>query len=235
MTIGAPKIRSLGDAGILLQWDDAPSEHLLQKILSLKNGLKNHFNCEALHTYNELLIKKSPYSISESELQELINTIIVAAVIARTLFTIPVCYDVCFGEDIETLAHSKNLSTTQIINLHTAPEYLIYFIGFLPGFLYLNGLNEQLITPRKASPKLNVPSGSVAIGGSQTGVYPQESPGGWHIIGRTPLLFFDVKQEEPSPFKAGDKLRFKSVSIAEYGDIQERVETGNYNFETIAL
>lgn len=130
------------------------------------------------------------------------------------LHIIPVCYN---GEDLEQLAHAKNLTAQQVIELHTAVEYTIYMIGFLPGFPYLGGLDERLHLPRREVPRRSVHKGSVGIGGSQTGIYPIESPGGWHIIGQTPIDIFSATSiDTPFLFQAGDRIQFTEITQDEF-------------------
>ena len=130
------------------------------------------------------------------------------------LHVIPVFYN---GEDLEQLAHAKNITIQQVIELHTSVEYTIYMIGFLPGFPYLGGLDERLHLPRREVPRKSVPKGSVGIGGSQTGIYPIESPGGWHLIGQTPIdIFSPTSLDDPFLFQAGDRIQFTEITQDEY-------------------
>jgi len=131
--------------------------------------------------------------------------------------TLPVLYQ---GPDLGFVAEHHRLSVEEVIALHSTPEYLVYMIGFAPGFPYLGGLPEQLATPRLEKPRLSVPRGSVGIGGSQTGVYSVESPGGWRLIGRTPVSLYDPKGQPPALLEAGDRLRFRPVSAAEYAELE---------------
>ena len=124
------------------------------------------------------------------------------------LVTIPVVYD---GPDLAFVADHAKVSVEEVIDLHSRPEYLVYMIGFAPGFPYLGGLPEKLATPRLEKPRLSVPAGSVGIGGAQTGVYPLESPGGWRLIGRTSAALYDPKRDPPSLLAAGDRVRFRPV------------------------
>ena len=135
---------------------------------------------------------------------------------------IPVCYDMDFGMDLKELCDNLSLTVDDIIKLHLQAEYLIFFIGFLPGFMYLGGLNELLISPRKAMPRQRVPTGSVGIGNNQTGIYPMESPGGWNIIGRCPLRLFDPRMKNPCKYSSGDIIRFVEIDREEYEDIYNR-------------
>ena len=135
---------------------------------------------------------------------------------SATPITIPVCYGELYGPDIEEVADVNSLSIQDVISLHTQAVYTVYMIGFVPGFAYMGGMNEQLATPRKATPRQTIPAGSVGIAGKQTGIYPLETPGGWQIIGRTPLKLFDATHAQPALLKAGDKVIFKSIPLQEF-------------------
>lgn len=132
------------------------------------------------------------------------------------LVEIPVCYGGDLGPDLEELASMHELSPPDVISLHSSAEYLVYMIGFMPGFAYLGGLPPELATPRRSSPRTNVPAGAVGIGGQQTGIYPLESPGGWNLIGRTPIAMFDIRRDEPALLASGDRVRFCQMSRREY-------------------
>ena len=130
---------------------------------------------------------------------------------------VPVCYeDPEFAADIGLVAGHAGLSSEEIIARHSGASYQVSCVGFTPGFPYLSGLPVELATPRRASPRKEIPAGAVAIGGSQTGIYPRKSPGGWNIIGRTPLRLFDVERDPPSLFQAGDRVRFRKISRDEF-------------------
>jgi inhibitor of KinA len=146
----------------------------------------------------------------------------------KEIIVIPTCYD---GEDIEIVARTHGLSIEDVISLHSSVDYLVYMIGFLPGFPYLKGLPATLSTPRLANPRLKVPRGAVGIGGDQTGVYPLESPGGWNLIGRTPVPLFDPERQNPFLLKAGDYLRFTPISAEEYQEIENLVKEKQYKVE----
>lgn len=129
---------------------------------------------------------------------------------------VPVCYDPHFGWDIEAVARHTGLSSSEVVLRHAAGEYRVQCVGFLPGFPYLTGLPPKLSTPRRAIPRTEVPAGSVAIGGAQTGIYPVGSPGGWNVIGRTPMTLFDPAANPPARFCAGDRVRFVAITRAEF-------------------
>jgi KipI family sensor histidine kinase inhibitor len=129
---------------------------------------------------------------------------------------IPVCYDPEFGLDLDHVASQAKLTPTKVVDLHSGPEYRVSCIGFVPGFPFLAGLPEELATPRRATPRKEIPAGSVAIGGAQTGIYPLRSPGGWNLIGRTPLRLFDPEKTPPVFLRAGDRVRFRVITREEF-------------------
>jgi inhibitor of KinA len=133
---------------------------------------------------------------------------------------VPVCYDDReFAPDLDLVAQHAGLSSTEVIARHSAAAYRVTCVGFTPGFPYLTGLPAELATPRRASPRKEIPAGAVAIGGTQTGIYPRKSPGGWNIIGRTPLRLFDVERDPPAIFHAGDRVRFRRISRDEFEEM----------------
>lgn len=129
---------------------------------------------------------------------------------------IPVCYGGEFGPDLEEVARYHGLTRDEVIQIHSRGVYTVYMIGFAPGFPFLGGLSERIATPRRATPRMVIPAGSVGIAGRQTGVYPLETPGGWQLIGRTPIALFRPERTPPSLLKAGDTVRFRPISRAEY-------------------
>jgi inhibitor of KinA len=159
--------------------------------------------------YASVLISFDPLRTTHAELEQAVHA--AAAPAPETparLIEIPVCYGGEFGPDLDDVAAHNHLTPSQVIDLHSSAEYLVYFLGFSPGFPYLGGMPEQLATPRLPSPRKHVPAGSVAIGGPQTGIYPLASPGGWRIIGRTDLELFDPDRRPPTLLETGDRVRF---------------------------
>ncbi|WP_261302392.1 5-oxoprolinase subunit PxpB [Paenibacillus andongensis] len=138
------------------------------------------------------------------------------------IIEIPVCYDDDYGPDLADVAAYHRVSKEEIVRLHTSQIYPVYMIGFAPGFPYLGGLNVKLATPRKAVPRTRIPAGSVGIGGAQTGIYPFETPGGWNLIGRTPLALFHPESDSPSLLKVGDHVRFVSITAEQFQYEEER-------------
>ncbi len=136
----------------------------------------------------------------------------------RAIIKLPVYYD---GEDLELIAKITSLRSEELIDIHTSVIYRVYMIGFLPGFAYMGRLDERIALPRKDNPRTNVPAGSVGIAGFQTGIYPFASPGGWQLIGHTPIKIFDIGKKEPSLFKPGDKVRFVAIDKNEFEKLNE--------------
>lgn len=233
-----PKITPLGDRSILIDFGDKISDETLDKVLFYKQKLENEKfeqKVEVINTYNSLLISYM-FTIEDvysefSRLKDLLNEANIPKKTNYRIFHIPVCYDEEFSLDLEYISRQKNLSINRIIELHTAPIYQVYFIGFLPGFLYLGGLDSRLQISRKETPRRSVEKGSVGIGENQTGIYPKNSPGGWQILGRSPLQLFDKNEDPPCPFSAGDKIKFEAVSREDYDRIEQEVNEGNYQLK----
>lgn len=161
------------------------------------------------------------YQFVASMLQEMIDHLDCSTRKQVRTVQIPVCYGGEFGPDLEYVANSHQLLPEEVIEIHSTGKYLVYMIGFAPGFPFLGGLDERIATPRRSSPRLKIPVGSVGIAGMQTGVYPLETPGGWQLIGRTPLALFRPAENPPSFLRAGDIIRFSPISPAEYTAYKE--------------
>jgi inhibitor of KinA len=163
----------------------------------------------------------SPFSYIKQTLEELSNQTIENVNRTRRTVEIPVCYGEEYGPDLEHVASTNGLTEEQVIDLHQKGEYRVYMLGFSPGFPYIGGLDERLTTPRKKTPAANIPEGAVGIAGKQTGIYPNESPGGWQIIGRTALTLFNPDNEQPTLLQAGDRVRFRSITEQEFNELKE--------------
>ncbi len=158
----------------------------------------------------------SPYDRIVSAIQRAISDLSESEVPPARVVEIPVCYGGELGPDLEDVAGKHGLTPDDVVRIHAAGDYLVYMVGFMPGFAYLGGLSGELSTPRRASPRTAVPAGTVGIGGDQTGVYPLVSPGGWNLIGRTPVKIFDIARDEPTLLAAGDRVRFRPIGRAEF-------------------
>ena len=151
----------------------------------------------------------------------------------KNIWEIPVCYHEDYGIDLQEMSELKSISIDEIRTLHSTNYYTVFGVGFLPGFLYLGGLAKEIHLPRKNTPRMSVPKGAVAIGGRQTGIYPQKSPGGWHIIGSTPINMFDVNREFPCEIKPGDEVRFYAISKKSYQILENEQERGIYRLKSV--
>ncbi|MHB1146040.1 MAG: 5-oxoprolinase subunit PxpB [Lutibacter sp.] len=233
--------KSLGESAILIEWPQIISKEILNDIRDFvakiesensENILElNFIYCSLLIIYNSKNncfneIKNTLISLYDNELNVQVKS-------EKILWHIPVCYDEKFGIDLLYLSSEKKLVVEKIISLHCSVDYTVYGIGFLPGFLYLGGLSEKLYFPRRNSPRLKVPKGAIAIGGNQTGIYPQSSPGGWHIIGNTPISLFDVKKKSPCTITPGDEIRFIAITKEEYEVIKIAQKQGNYELKRV--
>lgn len=157
-----------------------------------------------------------PYEVIRGALDELLADLSAEDLPPQRLVEIPVCYGGDLGPDLDDVARLHDLMPDDVIGIHTSGNYLVYMIGFMPGFAYLGGLSERIATPRRKTPRTAVPAGTVGIGGSQTGVYPLVSPGGWNLIGRTPRAIFDIRRAEPTLLSTGDRVRFRAITFAEF-------------------
>ena len=136
------------------------------------------------------------------------------------------------GPDLEFVAEHNHMTPDEVIRLHTSEEYLIYMLGFIAGFPYLGGMNKKIATPRLKSPRVKIEGGSVGIAGEQTGIYPVASPGGWQLIGRTPVKLYDADREKPVLLEAGQYIKFRPVTEEEYKEIEEQAAAGTYSCVT---
>ena len=228
----------MGERSILIEFEPEISEKCLEKVIFYKSLLEKKYpkeKVEVINTYYSLLIYYSSHIEDVYDEVLAVKAVIDKANITKKthcqLFRIPVCYDPEFGVDLEYISNEKKLSFQEIITLHSTPVYTVYFIGFLPGFLYLGGLDKSLHISRRKAPRLSVPKGAVGIGEKQTGIYPKSSPGGWQIIGNSPLNFFDKNIDLPSKFLAGDKVKFYPVSREEHELILEEIRTGKFELK----
>lgn len=229
------KFSRYNECSILIEWPAVMDENMLKDILDYKKSIQNssvELVVEVINTFNSLLII---YDLTIDDVYGEISRLKSLKIKAETiedasskLWRIPVCYDADFGIDLEAFSKEKQLSKNEVIELHSSAIYTIFFIGFLPGFLYLGGLNKKLHFDRKSTPNLDIKKGSVGIGGNQTGIYPKNSPGGWHIIGKTPVDFFNAKRSPPCVFNAGDKLQFFAISKTKFLDLEQDIKNNKF-------
>jgi inhibitor of KinA len=222
------RIFSLGDCAVTVDFGNYIDEAINQKVISLfhflnENPLPGMIEAVPAYSsltvyYNAFLVKKINSFISAADfmkkkLENVLKKNVMADDIPSRNIEIPVYYN---GEDLVYVASEKNLSAEELIQIHCSKEYRVFMLGFLPGFPYMGQTDERIFVQRKKQPRLKVEAGSVAIAGSQTGIYPLTSPGGWQIIGRTPLKIFDISKDNPAVLRAGDKVKFYPIDKHEF-------------------
>lgn len=226
-----------GEQGLVVEFGDTINPIVNGKVHFLAELLQRELGSsllEVVPTYRSLLIYFNPLFITRAQLIDKISRALesscqtVADKENKQVVHIPVCYGGEFGEDLAFVAKHNNLTEQEVVAIHTSVPYLVYMLGFTPGFPYLGGMSEKIATPRLEKPRTKIPAGSVGIAGSQTGFYPIESPGGWQLIGRTPVKAFDQAAANPFLFAAGDYLKFEAISEAEYREIKKSVDAGGY-------
>ena len=241
------EIVPLGDSALIVrvreQFDDAPEETLnevLQTFQQLRSAAIPGV-IELAPAYTSVAVFFDPVAVSKAfasgtsdDVVDWMAGRVRAAVGRRTrdrrslvgrslprIVEIPICYDAEFALDLDRVAERTNLSAREVVDLHSTAEYRVACIGFVPGFPFLTGLTSKLATPRRDTPRKEIPSGSVGIGGAQTGIYPLRSPGGWNLIGRTPLKLFDPTKNPPVLLRAGDRVRFSAITREEFAAFAE--------------
>ncbi|MDR1940266.1 MAG: 5-oxoprolinase subunit PxpB [Clostridiales bacterium] len=228
-----------GDTALVMQFGNEISEALNGRVKEVKDALQARpidGITEVVPTFRSLLIYYKPEVISFDRLVERLGGIsaVGGAVSKKSkkIVHIPVAYGGVYGEDIDGVSEHTGLSIADIISIHSATEYLVYMLGFLPGFPYLGGMDKRLNAPRLKNPRTKIPEGSVGIGGEQTGIYPLASPGGWRLIGRTPVKPYDPSRTQPFLYDAGDYIKFFPIDFDEYEKIKRAVDDGSYSCRT---
>lgn len=193
---------------------------------------------EYVPTYRSLMILYDPAILWFDELVQQVKNVEThletASLPEPNIVEVPVLYGGECGPDIEFVAEHTHLSVEEVVALHTGRDYLVYMLGFTPGFCYLGGMSEKLETPRLATPRTKIPAGSIGIAGKQTGVYPIDSPGGWQLIGRTPLCLFDPQRDPAVLITAGDYVRFVQIDEAAYHQLWGQVQRGEFTIQTVS-
>ena len=238
------EIIPLGDSALVVrvrdQFDDDPDETLdeVLRVFQLLQRADIPGVIELAPAYTSVAVFFDPIAVLKSngatngvvdELAKRIRSAIIpasrrhrrVAASGPRLMEIPVCYDPEFALDLDRVAEHTKLSEREIVDLHSTSEYRVACIGFVPGFTFLAGLPKNLATPRRDVPRKEIPAGSVGIGGPQTGIYPLRSPGGWNLIGRTPLRFFEPTKNPPTLLCPGDRVRFRAISREEFESLQQ--------------
>ncbi len=226
-----PLFRIAGDRGLLVEYGDVIDPDINNKVRSMAIVMEKETPegvLETIPTYRSLLIIYNPDITNPAKLKKDILTleerISEIRIPPPDTVEIPVRYGGEFGPDIQFVAEHSSMTTDDVVRIHSQTEYRIYMIGFTPGFPFLGGLQKALHTPRLETPRFIVPEGSVGIANNQTGIYPVASPGGWQLIGRTPIKLFAPKRSKPFLYKAGDRIKFNPISAEDYDRLAGEVE-----------
>lgn len=227
-----------GDSALVMEFGNSINKEINASIAQVVNTLKEEENegiVDILPTYRSILINYDPGVYTFDQLKNKLDSIEITDRNLENdtvrLVKIPTLYGGEYGPDIKNVADNAGLSEQEVIDIHSGVDYLVYMMGFLPGFTYLGGLDERIATPRLSSPRVKIEPGSVGIAGTQTGMYPIVSPGGWQLIGRTPVKLYDPDRKEPVFINAGDYIRYVSVDEDEYQKILDEVNNNTYVVE----
>ena len=218
-----------GDRAVLAVLGEGISEEVNDRVRALYRAVcaaNAPQIVEAVPSYTSVLVHYRPERTTPQEMRELLSSL--AEKPAETVtapprtHVIPVCYGLHFGPDLWEMEQTLGMTRQQIVDIHSGREYRVYMMGFLPGFVYLGGMDERIAYPRLKKPRLRIDAGAVGIAGGQTGIYPSVSPGGWRIIGNTPIRMFDPAEDPPTPIEPGDLIRFRPISVDEWYDIRHQ-------------
>lgn len=229
----------LGDTAFLIKAGNDISPETHKKIRNFANAIDNEKIegvIELIPAYNEIQVCYDPeilyYVDLLDKLKDLEKKTNKSKLTKTKLIYIPVCYEKEYSIDISEVAKVNKITEQEVVKIHTDSEYLVYMLGFTPGFCYLGGMSEQISTPRKENPRNKIEAGSVGIAGNQTGIYPIDSPGGWQIIGKTPLRLFDPERKPEFLVEAGSYLKFYSITKTEFDKIEAMVSEKKYELKT---
>jgi inhibitor of KinA len=228
------EIRQFAENALTIYMGDEIDEKINRKLVALRHhieGMEGDGINEIVLSYTSLIIYFDIFRTDAGTLEAMMESIDEAALLEEEIeyrvIEIPVCYGGEYGPDIGNF-EENGLSEQEVIDMHADKEYLVYMLGFMPGFPYLGGLDEKLHKPRLETPRVRIPAGSVGIGGRQTGMYPFESPGGWNLLGRTPVPLFDPGREETILYAAGDRIIYRPIDEDDYKRIEKEIASGEY-------
>ena len=225
---------SAGDRALVVEFGDRIDRVLNDRVLRLDASLRScsiNGVVETVPTFRSLMVHYDPLVTTRADLERAITSLLDDAPgspVAATLWHVPVCYEGGFAPDLAEVARLTGLDPGEVVALHSGTRYHVYMLGFLPGFPYMGDLPRQLALPRRADPRVRVPAGSISIATTLTAIYPYESPGGWHLLGTTPIRLFDCGRARPALLAPGDAVLFEPIDAAAFASIKERVESGRY-------
>ena len=229
-----------GDKGLVAEFGNEINEAVNEKVRNLYLAIRKSEIpgiLEMVPTYRSLMIIYDPMNIELNNLIERLTEIeknMESIELPKPrILEIPTIYGGEFGEDLGFVAEHNGISEDEVIKIHSSVDYRIYMLGFTPGFPYLGGMSEKIATPRLKTPRTKIPAGSVGIAGKQTGIYPIESPGGWQLIGLTPIKLYDPRNKIPILLQAGDYIRFVPIKKDEYDHISSLVEKNRYEIKIV--
>ena len=225
------------DTAIVIEFGNEINQELNHQVLAAEAAISEGQLTgiiETVPTFRSLMVHYDPLQTTAAELEAQMAPLMgtgQGTTLSTRQWHLPVCYEGAYGDDLEDVARLSDLTTDDVIKLHTAAPCPIYMIGFLPGQPYIGGLAEALSLPRRETPRVRVPRGSVAIAVGLSTIYPFESPGGWHLIGTTPVPLFDKDRAKPALFAPGESIIFQAVNTTEFKAIEASVSRGEYSLE----
>jgi inhibitor of KinA len=231
----AVKFLSSADSALIVEFGDRVDRAVSDQVLMLAgriDALAIPGVVELVPTFRSLMVHYDPLRTSARELVAIITEALASGSALerkRRLWRVPVCYEREFAPDLESVAQATGLSTGEVVRLHAATRYHVYMIGFVPGFPYMGDLADALVLPRRVDPRIHVPPGSVSIATTLTAIYPLDSPGGWHLVGTTPIRMFDPQGAPPGLFAPGDAVEFEAIDAAEFARIRSATERHEYH------
>ncbi len=238
MIYDRPKFLPGGDSALFVEFGDTIDAELNRRVRELHLAIQEAGHpgvVESVPSYRSLLVYYEPRLVCAEHLMAELDRLARKAEESEfprpMVIEIPTKYGGEHGQDLGFVARHNGLSLEEVIHLHSERDYLVYMLGFVPGFPYLGGISPRIRTPRLATPRARIPAGSVGIAGSQTGIYPADSPGGWRIIGRTPLELFDPAREPPALLQPGNYVRFTPTSEKEFISIREQIKQTTYRLK----
>jgi inhibitor of KinA len=229
---------SAGDRALIVEFGDRVDRALSERVLRLDAIIRSNPPvgiAETVPTFRSLTVYYDPLLTSRHELERAIGALLDLEDRPRTgarLWHVPVCYEGEFAPDLAAVAHLTDLTPGEVVALHSGTRFHVYMLGFLPGFPYMGDLPAPLALPRRADPRVRVPAGSISIATSLTAIYPYESPGGWHLIGATPIRMFDPERPKPALFAPGDAVQFQPIDVPAFGSIRRAMEDRSYEVES---